>query len=578
LEEEEEEREFNHGSCEARRVRRLARTMPREIMTLQLGGYSNFVGSHFWNIQEECMSYADDDDARETAEVRADILWRQTSETVVPRLMTLDLKSERGALRRRGYLYSDEEEAAAAPEGVSEYAVAPGAWGGPVASFYSDPVSVHPFVQHLLDTDAEAYEDDEEEADDDDERDEDAPRGHRQHGFSEDDESGGGGRKGAGEEGGTGDGEAKDPDFVIEDGTVRFWSDYLKVSFHPRTCHDLTQGFGTDYMSYCAGIDWGADDSLREEWEENLHWWVEECDTLQGFHILADTDTAFGAIATSLCMEIRDDFPRKPLVIAGSAPARPGRDVPQTRMHASAEAISFGSLLPSGNIYTPLHGPAGDETCHVPAGMQTLPAHPSYYRTSALAAAALDTATLPWRRRRAPGGQAELLSRTAGLFHGRPAAGLQTYMPVPAISAADLVAAREAAKAAGKEDAGVGGIGLEAWLGARGAPLRLSPHAAPKRKSASSVMGVGMGREWTRSEHARWDVARDAGTGDHNIYAQSVVLRGLPDDAEYQVLDSTIKREQVSGGKYRRPPSSWTWCHLYQTPPGTRPLAHPDRP
>ena len=88
--------------------------MPREIMTIQLGGYSNFLGSHFWNIQEECMSYDDDDDeSRENSEVRHDILWRATRETVVPRLMTLDLKSERGALRRRGYLYPDEEPAAA---------------------------------------------------------------------------------------------------------------------------------------------------------------------------------------------------------------------------------------------------------------------------------------------------------------------------------------------------------------------------------------------------------------------------------------------------------------------------------
>ena len=94
--------------------------MPREIMTLQLGGYSNFLGSHFWNIQEECMSYDDDgDEGGETSEVRHDILWRATRDTVVPRLMTLDLKSERGALRRRGYLNPDEEPAAVLGAGAA---------------------------------------------------------------------------------------------------------------------------------------------------------------------------------------------------------------------------------------------------------------------------------------------------------------------------------------------------------------------------------------------------------------------------------------------------------------------------
>jgi hypothetical protein len=73
------------------------------------------------------------------------------------------------------------------------------------------------------------------------------------------------------------------------------------------------QNFCLDYSSYCAGVDWDADDTQREEWEENLHWWIEECDTLQGFHVYADTDTAFGAVASKVCSQIRDDFPRTPL-------------------------------------------------------------------------------------------------------------------------------------------------------------------------------------------------------------------------------------------------------------------------
>lgn len=134
-------------------------------MTVQLGGYSNFVGSHFWNIQEECMSYEEDEESKANSEVRSDILWRQTSETVVPRLMTLDLKSERGALRRLGYLYPEETPAPQADAfagGLMGFPEETGAdlsaWGGAIASFYSDPVTVHPFVQHLIDTDAEAYE------------------------------------------------------------------------------------------------------------------------------------------------------------------------------------------------------------------------------------------------------------------------------------------------------------------------------------------------------------------------------------------------------------------------------------
>ena len=32
----------------------------REILTIQLGHYSNFIGSHWWNIQESNFSYDPD--------------------------------------------------------------------------------------------------------------------------------------------------------------------------------------------------------------------------------------------------------------------------------------------------------------------------------------------------------------------------------------------------------------------------------------------------------------------------------------------------------------------------------------
>ena len=32
--------------------------MPKELLTLQFGGYSNFVGAHFWNAQDELLSEA----------------------------------------------------------------------------------------------------------------------------------------------------------------------------------------------------------------------------------------------------------------------------------------------------------------------------------------------------------------------------------------------------------------------------------------------------------------------------------------------------------------------------------------
>lgn len=226
-------------------------TMPREIMTLQLGGYANYIGSHFWNMQEECMSYdMEGERSLENSEIRADILWRQSGETVVPRLMTLDVKSARGALRRRGYLGPEE---AVPQESVSfDVSVDAAAWGGPVASFYSEQVPVRPFVQHMLDSDAQAYEEGEHDYDEDEDEGWMLEEGSGDRGVGSSTRQGGG-QAGGGEK--TKEGETEEPgdrdesqqlsskpDFLIEDDTVRYWSDFLKVSFHARTCHDLTQG------------------------------------------------------------------------------------------------------------------------------------------------------------------------------------------------------------------------------------------------------------------------------------------------------------------------------------------------
>ena len=32
--------------------------MPKEVITLQFGSYSNYIGSHFWNAQDELLGEA----------------------------------------------------------------------------------------------------------------------------------------------------------------------------------------------------------------------------------------------------------------------------------------------------------------------------------------------------------------------------------------------------------------------------------------------------------------------------------------------------------------------------------------
>lgn len=45
----------------------------REILSLQFGHYSNFIGTHWWNIQETSFNY----NASSQSEINHDILFRE---------------------------------------------------------------------------------------------------------------------------------------------------------------------------------------------------------------------------------------------------------------------------------------------------------------------------------------------------------------------------------------------------------------------------------------------------------------------------------------------------------------------
>lgn len=86
----------------------------REIITLQLGNYANYVGTHWWNIQETTFNY--DPSSIATSEVNHDILFRegenqQGNVTYTPRMLLLDLAGSLGGASVEGELYEDSIKA-----------------------------------------------------------------------------------------------------------------------------------------------------------------------------------------------------------------------------------------------------------------------------------------------------------------------------------------------------------------------------------------------------------------------------------------------------------------------------------
>lgn len=82
----------------------------REILTLQFGHYSNYVGAHFWNIHELSFDYT----GTVKSEVNHDILYRegQTAQgqvTYTPRLLLADLIGSLKTFPASGGLLDESE-------------------------------------------------------------------------------------------------------------------------------------------------------------------------------------------------------------------------------------------------------------------------------------------------------------------------------------------------------------------------------------------------------------------------------------------------------------------------------------
>ena len=59
---------------------------------------------------------------------------------------------------------------------------------------------------------------------------------------------------------------------------------------------------------------------FRVQLEDQLHFFVEECDSLQGFHLLSDWLGGFGGLASCIAEDLRDEYGTKGILTFLSSP------------------------------------------------------------------------------------------------------------------------------------------------------------------------------------------------------------------------------------------------------------------
>ncbi|NXC42644.1 MSTO1 protein, partial [Penelope pileata] len=104
----------------------------------------------------------------------------------------------------------------------------------------------------------------------------------------------------------------------------QLWSDYLSVQLHPRSLYIIQQyhhdGESGRLEAFGQGERLLQDAACIEEIEDRLHFYVEECDYLQGFQVLCDLHNGFSGVGARVTELLRDEYSGKGILTWGLTP------------------------------------------------------------------------------------------------------------------------------------------------------------------------------------------------------------------------------------------------------------------
>lgn len=104
--------------------------------------------------------------------------------------------------------------------------------------------------------------------------------------------------------------------------SVNNWSDFNRINFHPRSINPIVTHQAEDEVNRFDNYTIGKEAYTENEkeagiFDNNLRLFAEECDSLQGFHILTDVDDAFGGFTEGLLHDLRDEFGKLSILTYG---------------------------------------------------------------------------------------------------------------------------------------------------------------------------------------------------------------------------------------------------------------------
>uniref|UniRef100_A0A182PE02 Misato Segment II tubulin-like domain-containing protein n=1 Tax=Anopheles epiroticus TaxID=199890 RepID=A0A182PE02_9DIPT len=406
--------------------------MAREILTFQLGNYSNYIGTHWWNIQVRLQKHikishvAQHQHVRphyfqessfnyepnaEPSEIDHSVLYRegqtrQRQVTFTPRLLMLDLNGTLKHVPRTGDLYEQPIDPEQIPADDPTEVVADIGWEtGKVEVIKKEkPAERHPYQKDLLE---------------------------------------------AGTSSNSGEDEEKDYNFSQ---TVQDWIDYSYTRYHPRSINVIERYTHSREESQLDtitnGMELWKDFDFQDDFTDRVRQYIEECDGCQGFQTLFDCGDGFSGVAVKLLEHLQDEYGKATLtfpVFAPKALAFKNADEPMSdSIRVINTALAFAQLPEQCSLFVPLSTMARCwRNVSEPRALPNLVYDPAnFYQTSAILASFLETVTLRYRLKgSASAGSGAYISGMCGELsaYGRKMAAAGLALPFPLDAKQDLI-------------------------------------------------------------------------------------------------------------------------------------------
>lgn len=386
-------------------------------MTIQVGSYANYVGSHFWNFQDELLGLAENpesDQIFKSHSLNMDVLYRsgetqQGALTYTPRVVLVDFQGSLGSVSSRGTLYNE----------VPETSVENLTWTGSVTNHTHQPVKKNLFLQSLSLEENEKLD------------------------CSEDFDS----------KDGVSHSEILDEDIVeCLENEVQYWTDFSKVHYHPQSLFELSGlWIGIkDFNNYGIGREVFTQGGHADEINERLRFFVEECDLPQGIQFIVDDSGGFSGIAGEFLENMADEYPNIPVLLYSVRSPDSCLDSKNRKLAISRklhDAVSFSKLSAFCKLIVPVGLPSLNTSR---MSKYILLEDQKLFHTSAVYASAIHSVSVPFRM--APLGPSAPFSYTCGavnvndvvqLLAGRGrqnmVTALDAALPAPALTGAQLL-------------------------------------------------------------------------------------------------------------------------------------------